>query len=72
MWCPQCKKAERHISGMMIMDEGTFNLVQQQQHSTHIKAPWHLGMSAAGASGNGTSKHSMDGLASTSHKMDVD
>jgi hypothetical protein len=48
---------------MMIMDEGTFNLVQQQQHSHHVPSPWHLAMH--GLSMNGTNLRSMDGTEET-------
>lgn len=69
----QCKKAERHISGMMIMDEGVFNLVQQQQHSQHVPpSPWHLAMSVGGVGRNGASMRSMDGANSTHGNVDVD
>lgn len=66
----QCKKAERHISGMMMMDETTHKLVQQQQQSQHIPSPWHLAM-AGGVSMNGKALHSMDGAHGSGAK-DVD
>ena len=67
----QCKKAERHISGMMLMDETTPQLVQQQQQqSQHVPAPWHIAMSS-GVSMNGKALHSMDGAHASGNK-DVD
>jgi hypothetical protein len=71
-WCArvQCKKAERHICGMMIMDEGCYKLVQQQQNSQHVPSPWHIAMS--GFSMNGTALHSMDGAHKSSKSKDVD
>lgn len=60
-----CRKAERHISGMMLMDDTTFRLVQQQadNHAKTVPAPWRQAMSAVGMRGtNGNaSTHSMDG-----------
>ncbi len=66
----QCKKAERHISGMMIMDEGPHQLVQQQQQSQHVPAPWHIAM-AGGVNMNGKPLHSMDAAHASGNK-DVD
>lgn len=67
----QCKKAERHISGMMIMDDGCYKLVQQQMGNPHIPSPWHVAMSGFSSS-NGTALHSMDGATSSSKKKKKD
>lgn len=57
---------------MMIMDEGTYKMVQQQMQSQHVPSPWHVAMSGfSSLSRNGTALHSMDGANATSTK-DVD
>lgn len=55
---------------MMIMDEGTYKMVQHQMQSQHVPSPWHVAMSGF-SSRNGTALHSMDGANATSTK-DVD
>lgn len=39
-------QAERHISGMMLMDDTTFGLVQRAQQPSHgpLLSPWHMVM----------------------------
>eukprot|EP00775_Hariotina_reticulata_P004552 gene4552-4804_t len=46
-----CTKAERHISGMMLMDETTYRLVKTESQSHHFPSPWHRVM----ANGTGRS-----------------
>jgi hypothetical protein len=72
----QCKKAERHISGMMLMDAGTWALVQQQQqmHHSRVPSPWRMAMSATGMprGGNGTTTKSKDGGSESRPKEKVE
>jgi 2-keto-4-pentenoate hydratase/2-oxohepta-3-ene-1,7-dioic acid hydratase in catechol pathway len=64
-----CKKAERHISGMMLMDDTTYNLVQrqqQQQPQAHMSWQHAMNMSvfaaAVTAPVNNESSSNSDGM----------
>lgn len=72
-----CKKAERHISGMMVMDEPTYNLVQQRQHQeqqqthhNHVSWQHAMNMSVWAATAAATAAATVPGSNNTTGMVD--